>query len=131
MIEFAVETTKSIEVVNITKQVQDRLPHDAEGLCVVYGPHTTMAVVIGETESDLVEDYERVIETCLAGSRPFKHCAHGNPNAEAHIFGALHGCSVLVPVEDGKLLLGQWQSILLFEGDGPRQRKVRVYLYAS
>jgi secondary thiamine-phosphate synthase enzyme len=131
MFEFTVETTKKLEVVNITQDVQECLPPEAEGLCVVYGPHTTMAVVIGETEADLVEDYGRVMETWLAPSRPFKHCAHNNPNAEAHIFGALHGCSVLVPVEGGKLSLGQWQNILLFEGDGPRQRKVRVYLYAG
>jgi len=131
MFEFTVETTKRLEVVNITQAVRDCLPPGSEGLCVVYGPHTTMAVAIGETEADLVDDYERAMETWLAGSRPFKHCAHNNPNAEAHIFGALHGCSALVPVEDGKLALGQWQNILLFEADGPRERKVRVYFYAG
>lgn len=131
MFEFTVETTKRLEVVNITDDVQERLPPDAEGLCVVYAPHTTMSVVIAETEDDLLDDYVRVMETWLTGSRPFKHCGHGNPNAEAHVFGALHGCSVLVPVERGKLLLGQFQNILLFEADGPRQRKVRVHFYGG
>jgi secondary thiamine-phosphate synthase enzyme len=131
MSEFTVETTKKLEVINITQDVQDRVPSEADGLCVVYAPHTTMSLVIAETEDDLLEDYVRVMETWLAGSRPFKHCGHGNPNAEAHIFGALHGCSVVVPVEKGKLVLGGFQSILLWEADGPRQRKVRVYLYAG
>jgi len=131
MIEFTVETTCKIQVVNITQDVQQRLAPDAEGLCVAYCPHTTVALVLAEDERDLMEDYERVMETLLVGSRPFKHCGHGNPNAEAHIFGALHGCSVVVPVEQGKLALGDFQSLLLFEADGPRTRKVRVYFYVG
>jgi secondary thiamine-phosphate synthase enzyme len=131
MSEFTVETTQKLEVINITQDVQERVPPESDGLCVVYAPHTTMSLLIAETEDDLLDDYVRVMETWLVGSRPFKHCGHGNPNAEAHIFGALHGCSVVVPVEKGKLMLGGFQSILLCEADGPRQRKVRVYLYAA
>jgi len=131
MSEFTVETTQRLEVINVTREVQERVPPESDGLCVVYAPHTTMSVLIAETEDDLLEDYVRVMETWLAGSRPFKHCGHGNPNAEAHIFGALHGCSVVVPVEKGELMLGGFQSILLCEADGPRQRKVRVYFYAA
>ena len=128
MKQFAVASSKKIEVIDITKQVQDQLAANEQGLCLVYCPHTTAALMIGENEQDLMKDYERVADTLFAGSRPFLHCGRGNPNAEAHIFSALRGCSVLVPVEQGQLQLGGFQSILLFELDGPRERQVRIYI---
>jgi secondary thiamine-phosphate synthase enzyme len=126
MREFTVASTAKIEVIDITSRVQEQLSPDAQGLCLIYCPHTTAALLIGENEQDLIRDYERVAETLLANSRPFRHCGHGVPNAEAHIFSALHGCSALVFVEKGKLKLGKFQRILLFELDGPRERKIWV-----
>jgi len=53
--------------------------------------------------------------------------AHGDPNAEGHIFGLLHGCTVLVLVEKGKIKVGTNQKIIFFEASGPREdRKIWV-----
>lgn len=127
MKEFLVSSSRKIEVIDITELVQSQLAAAQQGLCLVYCPHTTVALVLGENEQDLIQDYERVAETLFAASRPFLHRARGNPNAEAHIFSSLAGCSVWVPVAEGRLQVGEFQHILLCELDGPTKRTVRVY----
>jgi len=103
------------------------LESKGEGFCLVYTPHTTAALVIAESEGDLMHDYARMAARLLGPSGPFRHCGHGIPNAEAHLFGALCGCSVLATItEDGRLRLGTFQRIILIECDGPRQRKVWI-----
>jgi secondary thiamine-phosphate synthase enzyme len=93
---------------------------------MVYCPHTTMALLVGEDEAALVTDYTRAAERLLAGCGPFGHVIKGCANAEAHIISALSGCSVHVPVVKGQLALGRCQSLLLLELDGPHERTVQV-----
>jgi secondary thiamine-phosphate synthase enzyme len=128
VLQFTVESQERVEVVNITERVAQCLPADAKGICMVYCPHTTMALLIGEDEKALMQDYARAVQKLLAGCGPFGHIVNGCANAEAHIISALSGCSVHVPVENGQLLLGRCQSILLLELDGPRKRTVQVLL---
>ncbi len=94
------------------------------GIAVYNVMHTTAALIVCENEPDLLEDIVRVAESWLADMRPFQHGRYGAPNAEAHITSALAGTSLTIPIADGKLLLGIWQSILLLELDGPRPRKL-------
>lgn len=126
MREINVKSIRAIQVFDITDLVRDCLPQGANGLYHVFCPHTTASILIGENEDALMRDYEKVAATLLSHCRPFEHCGHGVPNGEAHIFGALHGCSALVPVMDGTIKLGTFQRILFFELDGPRERKVWV-----
>jgi thiamine phosphate synthase YjbQ (UPF0047 family) len=68
-------------------------------------------------------------ELDTAGGEPFFKHAEGN--SDAHIKSSLVWCSVTVPFENGKLLLGRWQGIYLCEFDGPRERKVLVSVMAD
>jgi len=127
MKELRIQTSQKIEILDLTDEVERLIPEQRDGFVLVYCPHSTVALTVGENEADLMHDYARVVETLLAGSRPFQHCGHGVPNAEAHIFSALHGCSVIMPVENGRLKRGKFQSILMMEADGPRERQIWVY----
>ena len=93
--------------------------------------HTSAAIIICEDEPDLRDDIVRVAENWLAQHRPFRHGRFGAPNAEAHITSALAGTTLAIPIAKGKLLLGTWQSILLLELDGPRQRKLTCTVIES
>jgi secondary thiamine-phosphate synthase enzyme len=130
MYQFTVETKERVQVVNITERVTQSLPPDASGVCMVYCPHTTLALLIGEDETALMQDYARAAQNLLVGCGPFGHVVNNCANAEAHIISALSGCSVHVPMENGQLMLGRCQSILLLELDGPRERTVQVLLGA-
>ena len=95
-----------------------------QGILYVYVPHTTAGVTINEgadpsVAQDLIAGLARLVPRD-AGYR------HAEGNSDAHIKTSLIGSHVVVPVEDGKLLLGTWQSIYLAEFDGPRTRKVHL-----
>jgi len=118
-----VRTTSYRQMVDITARVAAAIEGSGAGLCQVFVPHTTAAVVINESADpdvarDLVAAYEAMVP-----SIPFNH-AEGN--SDAHLMATLLGSSVTVPVEDDRLCLGTWQGIFFVELDGPRLRKVRV-----
>jgi secondary thiamine-phosphate synthase enzyme len=110
-------TARVAEIVS-SSDVQD-------GLCHVYVPHATAAVVINENaDPNLCED----ILDALVRQIPdgvWRHDRIDN-NGAAHIQAAILGPAETVPVVAGRLMLGTWQAIMLVELDGPRSRRLVV-----
>jgi secondary thiamine-phosphate synthase enzyme len=127
---FRVKTRKKIARIDITKEVELAAKElgAKDGALLVSVPHTTAAVTVGETwDEDVTTDVERA----LAAWVPDVRFDHAEGNSPAHFLSESIGVSCLVPLEDGKPLLGRWQGIVLIELDGPRERTVRVHLLAS
>ena len=124
--QFSVSTNSSTEMVDITSQVQNELKRAEikSGICTVYVPHTTAGITINEgadpaVARDMVMELNKII--------PLQdEYAHAEGNSAAHIKTSLLGSSVQIPVEEGRLSLGTWQSVFLCEFDGPRNRRVIV-----
>jgi secondary thiamine-phosphate synthase enzyme len=113
------------EMIDITSKVADAVVGAGDGLCHVFVPHTTAAVVINEhADPDVARDLTAAFEAMV----PQIHFAHAEGNSDAHLMATLLGSSVTVPVEGGRLRLGTWQGIFFVELDGPRSRKVWVSL---
>ena len=128
--EFRVRTHKKIARVEITKEVERAAKELGvkSGALLVSVPHTTAAVTVGETwDDDVTTDVERA----LAEWVPDVRFDHGEGNSPAHFLSEAIGVSCLVPLEDGKPVLGRWQGIVLIELDGPRERTVRVRALAG
>ncbi|MBM3313556.1 YjbQ family protein [candidate division WOR-3 bacterium] len=125
---FGITTHVRTELVDITNQVQDAVVQARvrSGMCFVFVPHTTAGVTVNESyDSDVARDVTATL------SKLVPHCAgyaHSEGNADAHIKSVLVGCCQAIPVEEGRLALGQWQGVLFCEFDGPRQRRVQVQL---
>jgi secondary thiamine-phosphate synthase enzyme len=119
-----ISTDDSIDVVDVTDQVASAVPNLDAGVCTVFVEHTTAAVSINEAEPRLVEDIEQFVESLSAPDGWAHDTLDGN--ADAHLRTSLLDRSVSVPVRDGNLALGTWQSILLIECDGPRTRSLSV-----
>jgi len=119
-----ISTNERLEVVDITDRVADAMPPNASGTVTVFVEHTTAAVTINEGESRLLDDFESALDDLV----PDEGWAHDqiDDNADSHVRAMLVGPSVTVPVTDGSLQLGTWQSILFVECDGPRTRQVRL-----
>ena len=94
------------------------------GLLLASIPHTSAALILTEGDGDLLADIARVGNGLLAPLEPFLHARNGNPNGRAHIAGALFGTQVLIPVEAGRVSLGEWQRLILLELDGPKERYI-------
>ena len=126
MNQIEVRTASHRQMVDITRQVADAIDGDVNGICHVYVPHTTAAVVINEhadpdVARDLIAAYDEMI--------PKIRFAHAEGNSDAHLMSTVLGGSVTVPVENGRLRLGTWQGIFFVELDGPRTRKVWISVH--
>jgi secondary thiamine-phosphate synthase enzyme len=124
--DFSVRTSKQNEWINITGEVQRAVAASkiAEGICVVFVPHTTAAVTINENaDPDVPHDVNLALNMISPDRREFRH---GEGNSAAHTKSSLVGPSLTLIVTGGRLLFGTWQGVWFNEFDGPRTRRVYV-----
>jgi secondary thiamine-phosphate synthase enzyme len=126
---LTVATTRAVEAIDLTDRlVPARWP---DGLLLLSVPHTTAALIIGEADPEMLEDYERVARDLFAPWEPFRHHRNDNPNAAAHLLSSLAGTQLLLPVQEGHLVLGTYQRIVFLELDGPKTRRVGLTSVAT
>ncbi|HTG27308.1 MAG TPA: secondary thiamine-phosphate synthase enzyme YjbQ [Methylomirabilota bacterium] len=121
-----VKTTRRTQLINVTQQVQQVVGNSrvASGVCYVYVPHTTAAIMINEcADPDVARDLEGAFDRLIPFEGPYRH-AEGN--SDSHMKSVLVGASQTIFVEDGKLQMGRWQGIFFCEFDGPRDRHLQV-----
>ena len=95
-----------------------------DGALHLFCTHTTCGLTINEgADPDVKTDLVRFFGEIAPQAHNWRH-AEGN--TDAHIRASLLGASLLIPLENGRMCLGTWQSIYLYEGDGPRTRTVLV-----
>jgi secondary thiamine-phosphate synthase enzyme len=126
MKEISVQSHSRLEMIDITASVQKAAGEEKieSGICLVYTPHTTAAVTINENaDPDVPRDILAALDRAVPLSANYRH-AEGN--SAAHVKSSLVGTSEMVIIENGRLVLGIWQSIFFCEFDGPRTRKVVV-----
>ncbi|MFZ4805189.1 MAG: secondary thiamine-phosphate synthase enzyme YjbQ [Synechococcus lacustris] len=108
-----------------------------EGVLVAAGQHTTTALVVNESEQRLLADIQQHFLRLAPPGLPYQHNdLHLRPdvpadeprNAHAHLIALMLGNQLSLPVVEGKLGLGRYQSVLLVELDGPRPRQVLLQL---
>ncbi len=121
-----IRTTAAKEIVDLTDRLQTviRKANLQEGLCVLFVTHTTAAITTGEIGEGTDDDLLEVVEEMIPRIR-FQH-AHNPAHAWSHMASSILGPSLTVPVSAGKPVLGTWQSVMLIELDGPRERTVHV-----
>jgi len=101
----------------------------SQGVCTVFVPHTTAAVIVNENaDPDVSHDILSFLAELVPRSWPYRHV---EGNSDAHIKASLVGCSVQIPVSEGRLALGTWQAVYLAEFDGPRTRKIHLVVEGS
>ena len=126
MKSLSIQTRARTQFLDITAQVQEHVAKSSStnGVVTVFVPHTTAGVTINENaDPDVVADIESTLDQLIPWRNNYKH---SEGNSAAHVKASLMGSSAQVPIEDGKLMLGTWQSIYFCEFDGPRDRKVWV-----
>ena len=120
-------TSKRRELIDMTRQVASVVTASKvnEGLCTVFARHATAAVIINE---NVDPGFRQDVLSLLDKLIPEGVWEHDkvDDNGAAHLKATLLGPSQVIPVKDGKLLLGTWQGITLVELDGPRKREIVV-----
>jgi secondary thiamine-phosphate synthase enzyme len=131
MQRIILKTAKKREVLDITDVVEDQLGNSGNesGVCHLLVLHTTAALTTADldpgTDLDLLDAFEAMVPKLR-----YRH-PHNPGHVADHILSALIGTSVALPFENGKLLLGTWQRVILIELDGPRERELAVTISAS
>lgn len=133
-----VDTQKAPEFIDITDWVSQCVAQSkvSNGFAVVYSKHTTAAVKINENEPLLLQDMARFLERLSPRDGCYSHndfsirtvnmTPDEAPNGHAHLQHLLLGTSETVPVIDGLIQFGRYQSIFFIELDHPRSREVMV-----
>jgi secondary thiamine-phosphate synthase enzyme len=128
MKDIHISSKKRNEMIDITDDVQQLVKEEKinEGYIIIYVPHTTAGITINEGEDPSVQ--QDIIKTLQQLIPEKNNYEHEEGNSDAHIKASLFGSSVTLLVNNGKLVLGTWQHIFFYEGDGPRNRIVNIHI---
>lgn len=120
--EVSITTSRRIQLIDITHHVEEAVRRSgiANGVCIVFAPHATAAIVVNEHEEGLMHDIASKIEEIIEPERSWRHNIIDD-NAHAHIGSAIIGSERIFPVRNGRIIRGTWQNIFLVELDGPRR----------
>lgn len=130
-------TERRLQFVDLKELVEERVRRSGvrEGMVTVQSRHTTAAVLVNENEPLLLQDFEDLLRRWAPADARYRHNdlearegapADERPNGHAHARALLLGVSVCLNVAEGRLDLGEWQSVFLVELDGPRDRTLSL-----
>ncbi|MCD6085852.1 YjbQ family protein [bacterium] len=127
---FRIAKKGHYDFINITQKVKEIVEKSKikDGVALIFVKGTTAALTIMEYEEGIMEDIKEVLEKMAPENADYKHhLKWGDRNGAAHIKSALIGPDLVVPIEEGKLQLGQWQEIVLIDFDEKeREREIVV-----
>ncbi len=118
-----VQTTQKREIIDITDKISSLLG-DSAALNHIFVMHTTAAITTMDLDPGTDLDFLEALDGLLPDIN-WRH-PHDPAHTPDHLLASLIGPDVSVPSEDGQLLLGTWQRIVLVEFDGPRERNITV-----
>jgi len=137
--KIEIESKGQIEFIDITDKVAEVIANSGvrEGQVLVYSPHTTAGIVINHNESMLIQDFMRILYNIVPVGERYSHDlfeltrekkSDGRSNGHSHCKGMLLGISETLPIEKGKMMLTERQSIFFAEMDGGRKRDIIIQL---
>lgn len=128
---IGINTKATVEFLDITNEVQRVVQSSSvvRGVCYIFVPHTTAAVIINEhADPSVVQDIAAQLDAVIPQHSGYRHMEGNSP---AHIKASLLGNSETLLIESGKLVLGTWQGIFFCEFDGPRSRNMLIKLVSD
>ncbi len=131
--EINLSSKSEFDMIDINKQVTEAVKESGvnEGICTVYVPHATAAVIINENaDPNIAKDFLDATDKIVPLHAGYLHDKIDN-NAAAHIKAAIIGPSETIPILNGNLGLGTWQDINVVEFDGPKTRRVIITIFPN
>jgi thiamine phosphate synthase YjbQ (UPF0047 family) len=149
---FNIKTKGFNDVIDITQRISELVKKSKvkEGICLIFVAHSTCALTTIEYEEGAMEDLKRALEIVAPMNENYEHCKKcpssraklttglprselrftsgwGDCNGYAHVRAALMKPCLTTPIENGKLVLGQWQQLVFIDFDNrPREREIIV-----
>ncbi|MGQ9817642.1 MAG: secondary thiamine-phosphate synthase enzyme YjbQ [bacterium] len=132
--EFTISTNRNEELIDITAKIEEIVNNSRikDGIIHIFIPHATAGIILNESaDPNIKTDFLNALEKAVPKRANYLH-DHIDRNASAHIRSAIVGSSITIPLKNGGMILGTWQSIMFCEFDGPRRtRKIIVQIIES
>lgn len=119
--KLILNSSRNFEIIDITSMINDEIDIKS-GIVNIFSKHSTSAIVVNENESGLLNDLELMLGDLVSDNYSWQHDRIDN-NAKSHLKSFLLSSSETIPISNGKLDLGTWQSIFFVELDGPRKNR--------
>lgn len=119
--KLILNSSRNFEIIDITSMINDEIDIKS-GIVNIFSKHSTSAIVVNENESGLLNDLELVLGDLVSDKYSWQHDRIDN-NAKSHLKSFLLSSSETIPISNGKLDLGTWQSVFFVELDGPRKNR--------
>lgn len=131
MLKIIVETKTKRQIIDITDKINEELgkQNTQSGICNLFVLHTTAAITTADLDPGTDQDYPDAFEEIIPKLN-YNH-PHDPSHMPDHILSSLIGTSINIPVENGELVLGTWQRVVLLEFDGPKERTLVINLVQS
>jgi secondary thiamine-phosphate synthase enzyme len=126
MIELKLSSKKRNEMIDITSDIVKIVKKEKieNGFLIIFIPHTTAGIIINEgADKNVKHDIIEKLKEIFPRNNNYLHL---EGNSDAHIKTSLFGSSEIILIEKNNLILGNWQHIFFYEGDGPRNRRILV-----
>lgn len=120
--KLILNSNKNFEVIDITSMINQEIDIES-GIVNIFSKHSTSAIVVNENETGLLNDFELMLTDLISDKYSWQHDRIDN-NAKSHLKSFLLSSSETIPISNGKLDLGTWQSVFFIELDGPRKNRV-------
>ena len=124
-----IDSPSNFQIIDITSdvfavlnEINNKKDYPVSGIVNIFTKHSTSAIVINENENGLLNDFEKILKEVVPENDNYKHDRIDN-NAASHLRAFLLGSSETIPIAEGKLDLGTWQSVFFIELDGPRRNR--------
>jgi secondary thiamine-phosphate synthase enzyme len=132
---LSVQTSIKQQLIDITAHVRGLVERTSiqNGMVGVFSQHTTAVLIVNEFQQALLDDIHGFLERIVEEERDYRHNSPeysdcDRHNAASHLRSLIFNNNILLPLSAGEIVLGQFQSVILAELDGPRERSVKVQL---
>ena len=127
------QTDVKQQLIDVTRRITECIGESGirNGFAGLFSQHTTAVLLVNEWQDALLQDIADFLNRVVAEGLPYRHNSPlysdcDRSNATSHLRSLLFNNSVMVPVVDGRPVLGRFQSVILAELDGPRDRQVKL-----
>lgn len=131
MKKLSITTKKGKGIVDITDRINELLTktHIKKGFCHLFLPHSTAGLTTAylspQSELDLIDAFDVMIPHFTQPRQKYEH-SHIVGHLPDHIIASFLGASLAIPIQNGQLLLGNYQRVVVVELNGPKKRKVLI-----
>ena len=120
--ELILNSNKNFEIIDITSMINQEIDIES-GIVNIFSKHSTSAIVVNENEKGLLNYLELLLGDLVSDKYSWQHDRIDN-NAKSHLKSFLLSSSETIPILNGKMDLGTWQSVFFIELDGPRNNRI-------